>query len=412
MWKNVLRFLRDAVIRHSKIIFPIVLIVAVAATVALALGAGRVEEKMLESSEVPDTTESMVQESSVESAEDNEIPEVALERNTDAGMYTLMATYYNALATGDLDTIFTISNYMDETEKIWNQQLSKYIESYPLIEIYTKPGPVENSYIAYVYTHVTFYGHEERVPGLKAFYVCTDEEGNLYMNEGENPDVVLEYIKTVSLQVDVVELNNRVNAEYNELLLNNDSLYDYLEELEQEMTRVTGEILAEQNAEEAPQEQGEPEGEGTDDPSSEVTPEAPATQVVLYAKATTTVNVRSSDSEQADKLGKVAEGDRVQVIEHQVNGWSKILFEGKDGYIKSDYLQPEEAGTPAGSVAEKTAKATTNVNMRAEANQSSERICVVAGGDTVEVLSEANGWSQIRYQGRVGFVKSAYIQHN
>jgi uncharacterized protein YgiM (DUF1202 family) len=378
----------------------------VAVTVALALGAGKVEEKMGDTATVPeDTVESTQQ----ESAEEEGIPEVALEQNFDSSMYTLMATYYNALATGDLDTILSISNYMDETEMIWNQQLSKYIESYPLIEIYTKPGPVENSYIAYVYTHVTFYGHEERVPGLKAFYVCTDEEGKLYMNEGENPDEVLEYIKTVSLQVDVVELNNKVNAEYNELLLNNDVLFDYLAELDKELTRVTGEILAERNAE-ADAEQNPQAGDGEGNQDGEAGTEAPAEQTALYAVATTTVNVRSSGSEQADKLGKVAEGEQIRVIEHQANGWSKVVFEGKDGYVKSEYLQSVGENNSSGTVAVRTVKATTNVNLRKEASQSSEKLGVIAGGDTLELLSEANGWSQVRYNGMVGFVKSTYVQ--
>ena len=44
-------------------------------------------------------------------------------------------------------------------------------------------------------------------------------------------------------------------------------------------------------------------------------------------------------SEQADKLGKVEKGTRLQVQEVGANGWTKVFFEGRDGYIKSDYLK-------------------------------------------------------------------------
>ena len=413
MWKDKMRFLRDAVVRHSKVAFPIIVVAAVAVTVAFALGAGHVEEQMQES-RPEETVESTVEEV-VLAQEDKEVP---LDNKEIEGLYTLMATYYNALANGDVATIQTISNYVEDTEMIRIQELSKYIESYPTIEIYTKEGPVENSYIAYVYTYVTFYGYEQQIPGLMTFYVCTDENGNLYLNEGETAEEVLEYVKTVSLQDDVVELTNKTNTEYNELLRNNLQLADYISELEREVSQATGEALAEQIAEtqtneggsdQTPEEGGNVEGEQPSGDTESV--QTPVETGPVYAKATTTVNVRSSDSEQADKLGKVSGGTRVQIVEQLANGWTKIVFEGKDGFIKSQYLQIEgSASANTGGDAIKTVKATTNVNMRKEASQTSEKIGVVVGGDTLEVLSEANGWSQVRYNGTVGYVKSEYLQ--
>lgn len=420
-----MRFLRDTVIKHSKVAFPVIVIVAVAATVALALGAGRVEEQMAESMELSmEESKETIESASMETTLDRVIPEVALQEMSEGAIYTLMATYYNALANGDVATIKGISNYVEDTEVIRIQELSKYIESYPLIEIYVKPGPVENSYVAYVYTHVTFYGHEDEFPGLTAFYVCTDEEGSLYLNEGENPDDILEYITTISLQDDVVELNNKVNAEYNELILNNDKLFEYLSELEKEVSKATGEALAAQYAEtkaENSQEQdsgaeaGEQGNVGDNADSADNEDNADnaiegTAQGAGYAIATTTVNVRSSDSEQADKLGKVTGGTRVQVSEQRANGWTKIVFQGKDGYIKSEYLQVENASSGTDSDGRNTVKATTNVNLRKEASETSDKIGVVVGGDSLEVLSEANGWTQVRYKGMVGFVKSEYVQ--
>lgn len=414
MWKDKMRFLRDAVIKHSKVAFPIIVIAAVAVTVAMALGAGR-QEELSEALESESEEESSIQETTL----DRVIPEVPLERNEDGDLYTLMATYYNALANGDVETIQSISNFVEDMDVIRIQELSKYIESYPVIEIYTKPGPVENSYIAYVYTQNTFYGHETYVSGLMTFYICTDETGKLYFNDGETSEDIQNYIRTVSLQDDVVELNNKVNAEYNDQRLNDAQLDEYISELEREVNKATGEALAAQVAEAEGSGEGE---EGQQEGSGQTASEAGGTSVdtsqgPVYATATTTVNVRSSDSEQADRLGKVAGGTRVQVTEQRANGWTKIVYEGKDGYIKSEYLQLESDqgssntdNADAGGDAVKTATATTNINLRKEASETAEKICTVVGGDSVEVLSEANGWSQIRYNGSVGFVKSEYLQ--
>ena len=66
----------------------------------------------------------------------------------------------------------------------------------------------------------------------------------------------------------------------------------------------------------------------------------PQTQTVnQQVRATDTVNVRSSDSEVADKIGKAQQGDILTRTEEKNNGWSKVIYEGKEAYIKSDYLE-------------------------------------------------------------------------
>lgn len=426
MWKDRVRLASDYMIRHSKVAFPIIVIAAVAVTVAVALSAGNADAGLDETVPVETAAPSgEPQEASLQRV----VSDAPLEKNEDGALYSLMATYYNALATGDVETIRTISNYVEDTEEIRIQELSKYIESYPSIEIYTKPGPVENSFIAYVYSKVTFFGYEEQIPGLQTFYVCTDENGALYLNEGETAEDILDYIKTVNLQDDVVEFYNRVTVEYNDLLLGNSKLFNYISELEQEVSKATGEALAAQIAEtegggetteggqpEAGTEAGEPAGEeGTpsDTPSEE---QPPAEDTPVYAVATTNVNVRSSDSEQAEKLGKLVGSTQVQVLEQRPNGWSKIIFEGNEGYVKSEYLYIDgnsgtgSTGGNTGGDSVGTVTATTNINLRASASETAEKIGVVVGGDSMELLSKDNGWCQVRYNGVVGFVKADYVQ--
>ncbi len=54
------------------------------------------------------------------------------------------------------------------------------------------------------------------------------------------------------------------------------------------------------------------------------------------------VNIRASDSETADKLGKAVIGDTFKLLEERGNGWSKVAYNGEEAFIKSDYLEPSK----------------------------------------------------------------------
>ncbi len=228
MIKDRLIVVRDFAVRNSKLVFPVILIAAVATTVTLALRAGN-EDALDSSLPLPEEL-SLAASPTPEPEADPK--DTTMEMNTNGELYTLIATYYNAFATGDVETIKSISTYMEETEEIRIPEMSKYVESYPYIEIYTKPGPRENSYLAYVYFHMTLTSFEEEVPGMDTFYVCTNEDGSLYLNTDEVvPDTELEYIREMNLQDDVVELNNQTNVECKEIFLENADLFYYVQEL-------------------------------------------------------------------------------------------------------------------------------------------------------------------------------------
>lgn len=402
------KIIRDYVVKHCKIIFPIVVIVVAAMTVVFALGA-RKEKAAADSQQAE--SQSLQQDSS-EAEQAAVIEDIPLVVNEDGELYTLLATYYNAMAEGDTETILSICSEYSENELLRLQERAKYLEYYPTLEIYTKPGPEAGSTVAYVYYKLVFVNHAEEVPGFQAWYICTNEEGNLYINTtGELPEDVNDYIVTVSTQADVVELYNKVQVEYNEVITAHPELLTYMQELSAQVNTSVGTVLAQENASNA----GEggntdaTENENGGDTGTDVQPseETPVDNGPQYATATTTVNVRSSDSEQADKLGKVTGGSRVQVQEVIANGWTKIVFEGKDGYIKSEYLQMAESA--AGQDVIGTVTATTNINVRSAASETADRLGVLAAGESLDLLADENGWCKVKYNGQVGYVKSDYV---
>lgn len=408
--KKILGLIRDFILHNSKIVFPIILIACVAVTVVIALNAGKKKEEAVQEA----STETVSGANAAEATLGVPVTEEELKNNAYPEVNALIMDYYNAVAEGDVDKVLTISNNVDETEKIRIQELGKYIDSYPSVEIYTKPGPVAGSYLAYVNYQVKFDGYDNTAPGIQTFYICTAEDGTLYMNEGAVDEYITDYIQQVNMQEDVVELFNKVAVEYNELLVNDSSLGVFLQELNSQMDISVGEALAaaEAAAEETEQDVPEESAEENADSSEgemEINPDEPTGPV--KARTTTTINVRSSDSETADKLGKLEGGKELDVLEMRPNGWSKIMYEGKEAYVKSDYLEVVVVEDASGLEATGTVTAKDTVNVRAKDNETAEKLGVIYQGDTLELLEkQSNGWSKVKYKGQVAYVKSEYVE--
>lgn len=399
---------RDFILARGKIVFPILLIAAVAITVTVALKAG--SDKTNGENEPTEVVEAL---SGGETPLAEEVPDIPFdEPNAHPEVNDLIATYYQARSTGDADTVAQTQNVINDMERIRIQEFGKYIEDYPFIEVYTKPGPVENSYIVVAYTKVVLsYYPEDLLPGYESFYVCMDEAGNYYINKGDEDEQITEYIRKVIMQDDVVELYNKIQVEYNDVCREKPELLQYIAMVEQQVQQAAGIALAQQVT-------GDVSGgdvsvssgddtqpvEGGDTDTPEVTePTGP-----VYATATTTVNVRSSDSETADKLGKVSSGTKVEVLEQRPNGWTKIVFEGKDGYIKSTYLSIVENVRDVEVIG--TVTVTTNVNVRAAASQTSAKLGVAVGGETLDLVAKEGDWCKVIYDGQIGYVKADYVQ--
>ncbi len=152
------------------------------------------------------------------------------------------------------------------------------------------------------------------------------------------------------------------------------------------------------------------------------------------------VNIRKSDSETADILGKAQIGDEFALLEDKANGWSKIRYNDQEAYIKSEFLEavPEEApeaqdeqtseensdegaGTtaPAEPVSNEGTtvpnsgvyRLTESVNVRRSASEAADRVGVGFPGDEVEILmKQADGWTKVKFNGETGYIKTEVLQ--
>lgn len=423
--KAKLEIIKNWLFRYSRIIMPIVLVICVGITVAVAIHANRrktTDEETVEATEDVNITGTLIA-----------VPEVPLKQDEVPEINELFNTYYTAMVEGDTDTLSRLMSKLDETAVLRTQETSKFVESYPTLEVYTKTGPKENTYIAYVYTEVKFRDYEKPIPGLSVHYVCMDENGNYYINDdGEDDANILNYIREINLQEDVIDLNNKVNVAYNDMLAEDEGLSEFIVDLKIEIDKNVGEALARAEGSESPEQSGEPaDGEQPDETEDAgETDESEPAVVVTKVKATEVVNIRSSDSETADKLGKAAIGDEFTLLEERGNGWSKISYEGREAFIKSEYLEPSEVAqadageTSTGSDTQTTqtggndSNATTgtvtvkeNVRIRASASENGEKLGTAYVGEELElIMKQADGWTKIKYNGQTAYVKSEYVE--
>lgn len=412
---------KNWLVRYSKIVLPVILVVCVALTIVIAIQANKRKVEQEETVVAPE-------ENTGEEEAMLEVPEVPLEKDAVPEINELFTVYHKAMVEGDTATMEKLVYYMDATEILRAAETSKYIESYPPLEIYTKAGPKEGTYIAYVYGEIKFYDYDKPVPGMRVYYVCTNEDGELYINEdGEESDNELHYMREIQLQEDVIDLNNKAAEAYNKMMVDDPKLADFLLELKAEIEKNVGEALARAEQSEEPE-------EGTEEETSEETAEEEPVEVVTKVKTTDVVNIRTSDSETADKLGKAAVGDEFELLEEKGNGWSKVKYDGGEAYIKSDFLEPSETMTASATEqngdeeeesqeqqteddnsdsAEVTGTVTVkeNVRIRSGASENAEKITTAYKGDKLDVImKQADGWTKIKYNGKTAYVKSDYVE--
>ena len=111
--------------------------------VAAVLISGRFAKKSKEATAV-------LEEDTTSATEAYAIPEEPLKQDAYPEVNNLMKKYYAAVADGDITTVEGLRTGLDDKEKIVIQKKAEYVDSYPTITCYTKPGPVDKSYLVYV----------------------------------------------------------------------------------------------------------------------------------------------------------------------------------------------------------------------------------------------------------------------
>ena len=131
---------------------------------------------------------------------------------------------------------------------------------------------------------------------------------------------------------------------------------------------------------------------------------SPFTLAAGVSQTTGRVNLRTGPSTNSAIIRVVEAGTSVEMLEYAPAGWSKVSVGGTVGYIKSEYLTSPADVVPA------VYRTTAGVNFRSGPSTESAIITTIFSGTNVEVTEfNATGWSKVRYNNTLGYIKSEYL---
>lgn len=115
------------------------------------------------------------------------------------------------------------------------------------------------------------------------------------------------------------------------------------------------------------------------------------------------LNVRKGPGTAYDVIGQTGKGE-VHKLFSESNGWYKIDYKGKEGWISSTYLDLKNYLT--------SVEITINsLNVRKRPNTSSSILTRVSNGSIYIVLDEKDGWYKINSDGKIGWISGNYTRY-
>ena len=162
--------------------------------------------------------------------------------------------------------------------------------------------------------------------------------------------------------------------------------------------------------------------ENPNDEEKPVEPEKPSVSVNKQGvvKVNSALNMRSGPGSNYGVIGTLRNNDKVEIIK-EVDGWYEIKFNGKVGYVSSQYIKvvdnesseekPVEPEKPSVSVNKQgIVKVNSALNMRSGPGSNYGVIGTLRNNDKVEIIKEVDGWYEIKFNGKIGYVSSQYIK--
>ncbi len=310
------------------------------------------------------------------------VPDKEFEINGIEEVNELINTYFEAYVYGDFETLEMIATPLSEMEKSYIDVMNQYYEEFRNVTCYTKHGLSKDSYIVAAKYDIKFLNIEQTAPTLVLFYVQTNEEGELYINnlysdfnrrykeKAVNKDVNTAFIKFAT-QDDYIALHHEVDNAFKELIMENEEIYVltkrtipllrqewedtvyYAHEEDTELETETesgsgwldgvepGVTELPTGTEDVTTQEPTSQEPSSQEPSSQE-PESQEPEIERVKVKMNNVNVRKKATTNSDSLGKANKDEIYEVKgrEQDSSGktWVKIEYKGKTGYIRSDYL--------------------------------------------------------------------------
>lgn len=129
------------------------------------------------------------------------------------------------------------------------------------------------------------------------------------------------------------------------------------------------------------------------------------------------LNVRSEASTSSKVIGSLSGNSKVTIVGEE-GAFYKIEYKGSHGYVAKEYIkdikgeivtEPEKPSNPENSKKTGVVTASKGLNVRKEANTSSQIVGILNSGESVEIIGEENGFYKITYKGQEAYASKKYI---
>lgn len=148
------------------------------------------------------------------------------------------------------------------------------------------------------------------------------------------------------------------------------------------------------------------------------TPEKPSTpEKTGVVNVSSSLNVREGASTSSKVIGSLSGNTKVTIVGEE-GAFYKIEYKGSHGYVAKEYIkdikdevvtEPEKPSNPENSKKTGVVTASKGLNVRKEANTSSQIIGILNSGESVEIIGEENGFYKITYKGQEAYASKNYI---
>ncbi len=296
----------------------LVLVIVVFFAVRAFTGGGK--DQSAKSKDQPDTV-SAGQQVSGDQISADQVSDNALEKDAIPEVNQLVQDYYKALGDKNIEELRSMVSGLDPAEesKIANM---KYIEAYENVEVYTKKGLEEGSYVVFASFAYKCADVDTPAPALSQLYIVTDESGKLWISgEALRDSDIQAYVSTIMNQSDVIQLRNNVQASYDQAQSSDPKLQAFLESLGGEDSGTPRPESTTSTSE------NDPDGQAADNVSTEG-----------MMTALDDCNVRISAESGSEIVTVVPAGEQVNRLGEE-NGWIQIEYGGVTGYVYQDLLQ-------------------------------------------------------------------------
>ena len=306
----------------------------------------------------------------------------------------LMSTYYNSYAAGDVDKLDSITESLSDMEKSYIKMMNDYVENYTNVVCYSQKGKEDGTYLASATFSMKFHGVEDGLPGMDFFYIQTNDQGKLYIDslycpfnrqteEQETDPEIEKLIEDFMENKDVSKLHQDCQDEYDKAIASNEDLG------KMEVTMKS----AIKDWKDAYDPDAQEDKEKQEENKEKEEQEKEEKKKKKEKKIKEEEQKKQEEAESQEPEAPAEDGNEAAPEENT---------EENTGSSGLNYV-------PEGTVL----TANDGYNVRVSMSESAELIGTTGIGDSITiVLSYAEGWTKVEWNGQTGYIRTDLLLNN